>query len=71
MPPESRNLLARLETDWKERKGDQEDLKGMMAEMKAKMDCNWAETTSILCTFRSELKETIQRQKRAAIQSIQ
>jgi hypothetical protein len=34
------------------------------------MDAHQAEVRSILCTFRSELKETIQRVMRAAIQSV-
>jgi nitrate/nitrite-specific signal transduction histidine kinase len=43
----------------------------MMEEMNAKMDANYAELRSIIRTFRPELKETIQREMRAAIQSVQ
>jgi hypothetical protein len=39
-------------------------------EMLARLDANRAEMRSILCTFRSVMKETIQRQMRAAIQSV-
>jgi hypothetical protein len=60
-------LEARIETNTEK---DREDLKGMMAEMNAKMDGNQAEMRSIFCTFRSELKETIQRHMRATVQSV-
>jgi hypothetical protein len=43
----------------------------MMAEMNAKMDGNQAEMRSTLCAFSPELKETIQREMRAAIYPIQ
>jgi hypothetical protein len=39
-------------------------------EMNAKMDSNEAEMRSVICTFRSELKETIQHDIKAAIQPI-
>jgi hypothetical protein len=52
------------------RESDQEELKGMMEEINAKMDSNQAEMRSIICTFGSELKETIQREMRVTIQSL-
>jgi sRNA-binding carbon storage regulator CsrA len=52
------------------RKRDREDFKTVMAEMNARMGVNQAEMRSTVCTFRSELKETIQREMRAAIQSV-
>jgi nitrate/nitrite-specific signal transduction histidine kinase len=66
----------------RDRKSDREELKGMMNATQERLDANLkdlkeeiksgqAEMRSILCTFRSELKETIQRQTRAAIQSVQ
>jgi hypothetical protein len=57
----------RMETN---RRSEREGPKGMMAEMNAKMDANQAELRSIICTFRSELKETIQHEMRASIQSV-
>jgi nitrate/nitrite-specific signal transduction histidine kinase len=75
-----------------DRKRDQEDLKGIMAEINAKMDANQAkadgkqeevvarmredikysqaEMRSIPCTFRSELRETVQSEMRTSIQSV-
>jgi hypothetical protein len=41
-----------------------------MAEMNAMMDTNQAKLRSLICTFRSELKETIQREMRAIIRSV-
>jgi hypothetical protein len=42
----------------------------MMEEMNAKLDGNQEEMTSTICVFRSELKETIQREITAVIQPI-
>jgi hypothetical protein len=44
----------------------QERMDANTKEMKAKMDSNQAE----ICTFRSELKDTMQRETRATIQSV-
>jgi hypothetical protein len=52
------------------RESDRQDLNGMMAEITAKMDDNQAERRSTLCAFGSELKEIIQREMKAAIQSV-
>jgi hypothetical protein len=52
------------------RESDREGPKRRVAEMNAKMDAKQTELRSIICTFRSELKETIQREMKAAIQSI-
>jgi hypothetical protein len=60
---------ARMEAKTNANRGrDREDLK-RMEEMNAKMDGNQAEMRSILCTFSTELKETI-RQMRTTIQSV-
>jgi hypothetical protein len=62
-------------------KSDREELKGMMNATQERLDANLkdqreeiksgqAEMRSKFCAFRSELKETIQRQMRAATQSV-
>jgi hypothetical protein len=56
-------MEAKMEAD---RKRDREDLKGMMEEMNAKMDGNQAEMRSTIDAFRSEFKETIQHEMKAA-----
>jgi DNA repair exonuclease SbcCD ATPase subunit len=61
------DLLARLEATIE---ANQEDLKGMMTEMEAKMESNQAETRSTVRAVQYELKETIQHGIRAAIQPI-
>jgi hypothetical protein len=48
----------------------EEMLAEISARIDAKTDANQAELKSIICTFWSELKETIQREMRAAIQSV-
>jgi hypothetical protein len=66
----NKDLLARLEAGIDtSRKSGREDLKGMMAEMKAKMDTNWDGIIYAVCAI-GELIGTIQREMRAAIQSV-
>jgi hypothetical protein len=75
-------MSTRMDTNtMADRKRDREELKGMMNATQERLDANLkhikekiksgqAEIRSIICTFRSELKKTIQREMRAAIQSI-
>jgi DNA anti-recombination protein RmuC len=53
-----------------DRKRDRDYLKVMMAEISAQMDGNQAEMRFIVCTFRSELKETNQHEMKAVIHPI-
>jgi hypothetical protein len=68
-------MLARMEAN---RESDREELKGMMNATRGSVDANLkdlkedikasqAEMRSIICTFRSELKETIQRKMRSIL----
>jgi type IV secretory pathway VirB4 component len=65
-------ISARMTINLKEteadKKRDRENLKGMMEEMNAKMDCNQAEMRSTVCAMWSMLEETIQHEMKAVIQ---
>jgi DNA repair exonuclease SbcCD ATPase subunit len=68
----NKDLLARLEARIETNKGkNREDLKGMMAEMNAKMDGNQAEMKSTVYAMWPKLKETIQHGMKVIIQPIQ
>jgi hypothetical protein len=68
-------IIARMTINLKEmgadRKRDQEDLKGIMEEMNARVDNNQAEMRSTVCALRSEFKETVLHEMKAVIQAIQ
>jgi hypothetical protein len=62
-----KEMDAKMDANQAKADGEQEE---MLARMREDIKCSQAEIRSILCTFRSQLKEIIQRETRAAIQSV-
>jgi signal transduction histidine kinase len=63
-------IRARRDANTKEMNATQERMNTNLKDLKEDMKSSQAEMRSTVCTFRSELKETIQREMRAVIQPI-
>jgi chromosome segregation ATPase len=63
-------ISARMDANTKEINATQERMNTNLKDLKEDIKSSQAEMRSIICAFQSELKETIQREIKAAIQSV-